>query len=37
MNKTMYQPLQVSQCEKCGKGIAEPKELTVRLIPDVNQ
>jgi len=23
----MYQPLQISKCEKCGKIIAEPKEL----------
>jgi hypothetical protein len=23
----MYKPLQVSKCEKCGKTIAEPKEL----------
>jgi len=22
----MYEPLQVSKCEKCGKVIAEPKE-----------
>jgi len=24
----MYEPLQVTKCEKCGKIIAEPKELT---------
>ena len=24
----MYQPLQVSKCEKCGKVIAEPKKIT---------
>jgi hypothetical protein len=23
----MYEPLQVSKCEKCGNVIAEPKEL----------
>jgi hypothetical protein len=23
----MYKPLQVSKCEKCGKVVAEPKEL----------
>jgi len=23
----MYEPLQVSKCKKCGKAIAEPKEL----------
>ena len=23
----MYEPLQVSKCKKCGKVIAEPKEL----------
>jgi len=23
----MYEPLQVSKCEKCGKIIAQPKEL----------
>lgn len=23
----MYEPLQTSKCEKCGKVIAEPKEL----------
>jgi hypothetical protein len=23
----MHEPLQVSRCEKCGKVIAEPKEL----------
>jgi len=23
----MYEPLEVSKCEKCGKVIAEPKEL----------
>jgi hypothetical protein len=23
----MYEPLQVSKCEKCGKTIAQPKEL----------
>ena len=23
----MYEPLQVSKCEKCGKVIAEPEEL----------
>ena len=23
----MYQPLQVSKCEKCGKAIARPREL----------
>jgi hypothetical protein len=23
----MYEPLEVSRCEKCGKVIAEPKEL----------
>jgi len=23
----MYEPLQVSKCEKCGRVIAEPKEL----------
>jgi uncharacterized Zn finger protein len=24
----MYEPLQVSKCEKCGEVIAQPKELT---------
>ena len=24
----MYKPLQVSKCEKRGKGVAEPKRLT---------
>jgi len=24
----MYAPLEVSKCKKCGKVIAEPKELT---------
>jgi len=24
----MYEPLKVTKCEKCGKIIAEPKELT---------
>jgi uncharacterized OB-fold protein len=23
----MYEPLQVSKCKKCGKVVAEPKEL----------
>jgi len=23
----MYEPLEVSECEKCGRIIAEPKEL----------
>ncbi len=23
----MYEPLEVTKCEKCGKVIAEPKEL----------
>jgi len=27
----MYEPLQVSKCKKCGKVIAEPKEL-IRII-----
>jgi hypothetical protein len=27
----MYEPLEVSKCEKCGKTIAEPKEL-IRII-----
>jgi hypothetical protein len=27
----MYEPLQASKCEKCGKVIAEPKEL-IRVI-----
>jgi hypothetical protein len=27
----MYEPLQVSKCKKCGKVIAEPKEL-IRLM-----
>ena len=31
----MYEPLQVSKCEKCGKVIAQPKELikTMREMP----
>ena len=27
----MYEPLQVSKCKKCGKTIAEPKEL-IRVV-----
>ena len=27
----MYKPLQVSKCERCGKVIAEPKEL-IRIV-----
>jgi len=27
----MYEPLQVSKCKKCGKVIAEPKEL-IRMV-----
>jgi formylmethanofuran dehydrogenase subunit E len=27
----MYEPLQVSKCEKCGKTIAQPKEL-IRIV-----
>jgi hypothetical protein len=27
----MYEPLETSKCEKCGKIIAEPKEL-IRII-----
>jgi uncharacterized Zn finger protein len=27
----MYEPLQVSKCKKCGKVIAEPKEL-IRIV-----
>lgn len=27
----MYEPLEVSRCEKCGKVIAEPKEL-IRIV-----
>jgi len=27
----MYEPLQVSKCEKCGKIIAQPKEL-IRIV-----
>jgi hypothetical protein len=27
----MYEPLQLSKCEKCGKVIAEPKEL-IRIL-----
>jgi len=27
----MYEPLQVSKCEKCGKIIAQPKEL-IRVV-----
>ena len=27
----MYEPLEVSECEKCGKVIAEPKEL-IRMV-----
>ena len=27
----MYKPLQVSKCKKCGKVIAEPKEL-IRVV-----
>jgi uncharacterized OB-fold protein len=23
----MYEPLQISKCEKCGKIVAEPKEI----------
>jgi len=26
----MYEPLQVSKCDKCGKVIAEPKELNAK-------
>ena len=28
----MYEPLETSKCKKCGKIIAEPKEL-IRIIP----
>jgi len=28
---SMYEPLQVSKCEKCGKTIAQPKEL-IRIV-----
>jgi hypothetical protein len=31
----MYEPLQVSKCKKCGKIIAEPKEL-IRIIQTEN-
>jgi len=27
----MYEPLQVSKCEKCGKIVAQPKEL-IRIV-----
>jgi len=30
----MYEPLQVSKCEKCGKVIVEPKEL-IRVMKGV--
>lgn len=30
----MYEPLQVSKCEKCGKIIAEPKEL-VKIVKEM--
>jgi len=29
----MYEPLEVAKCEKCGKVIAEPKEL-IRILKD---
>jgi len=29
----MYEPLQVSKCKKCGKKIAEPKEL-IRIVSE---
>jgi len=28
---SIYEPLQISKCEKCGKIIAEPKEL-IRIV-----
>jgi hypothetical protein len=27
----MYEPLEISKCKKCGKVIAEPKEL-IRIV-----
>jgi ribosomal protein S27E len=27
----MYKPLEITKCEKCGKVIAEPKEL-IRIV-----
>jgi hypothetical protein len=29
----MYEPLQISKCEKCGNVIAEPKEL-IRIVKE---
>jgi len=29
----MYEPLETSKCEKCGKIIAEPKEL-IRIVKE---
>jgi len=31
----MYEPLEVSRCENCGKVIAEPKEL-IRIVRKQN-
>jgi len=30
----MYEPLETSKCEKCGKIIAEPKEL-IRIVKGI--
>jgi len=30
----MYKPLQTSECEKCGKVIAEPKEL-IKIVKEL--
>jgi ribosomal protein S27E len=30
----MYEPLQVSKCEKCGTIIAEPKEL-IKIVKEM--
>jgi len=30
----MYEPLQVSKCEKCGRIIAEPKEL-IKIVKEL--
>jgi RNase P subunit RPR2 len=32
----MYEPLETSKCEKCGKVIAEPKELMVSFDSSMN-
>jgi len=31
---SMYEPLQVSKCEKCGRIIAEPKEL-IKIVKEI--